>query len=74
MTALALVFILLGASWGAAWAADPPCDKYPVAKQPKCAEIWKVLNQEDGPSIAQFGLAHQNNLQELAIIGLKIGQ
>ena len=56
MTALALVFILLGASWGAAWAADPPCDKYPVAKQPKCAEIWKVLNQEDGPSIAQFGL------------------
>lgn len=56
MTALALAFILLGTSWGTAWAADPPCDKYPVAKQTKCAEIWKALNQEDGPVIAQFGL------------------
>ncbi|MGH7219151.1 MAG: hypothetical protein ACREI1_02320 [Nitrospiraceae bacterium] len=56
MTALALAFILLGTSWGTAWAADPPCDKYPVAKQPTCAEIWKTLNQEDGPVIAQFGL------------------
>ena len=34
MTALALVFILLGASWGTgtAWAADPPCDKYPICQ------------------------------------------
>lgn len=37
-------------------AADPPCDKYPASKQTRCAAIWKALNQEDGPSIAQFGL------------------
>ncbi len=43
----------------AAWAADPPCDKFPAAKQARCAEIWKALNKEDGPSIAQFGLDQQ---------------
>ena len=64
MTALALVLILLGASRGPAWAADPPCDKYPVAKQTKCAAIWKALNQEDGPSIAQFGLAQLKRREE----------
>jgi hypothetical protein len=64
MTALALAFILLGASWSAAWAADPPCDKYPVAKQTKCAAIWKALNQEDGPSIAQFGLDQLKRREE----------
>ena len=64
MTALALAFILLGASWNTAWAADPPCDKYPVAKQTKCAAIWKALNQEDGPSIAQFGLAQLKRREE----------
>jgi len=42
-----------------AWSADPPCDKYPSAKQARCAEIWKALNQEDGPAIAQFGLDQQ---------------
>src|SRR5262245_890524 len=40
-------------------AADPPCDKYPPAKQTRCAEIWKDLNNEDGPSVAQFGLDQQ---------------
>ncbi len=40
-------------------AADPPCDKYPPVKQQRCAEIWKELNQEDGPLIAQFGLDQQ---------------
>ncbi|MDE3048326.1 MAG: hypothetical protein KGJ48_00315 [Nitrospirota bacterium] len=64
MTARTLVLILLGASWGTAWAADPPCDKYPVAKQTKCAAIWKALNQEDGPSIAQFGLAQLKRREE----------
>ena len=64
MTALAFVLILLGASRGTAWAADPPCDKYPVAKQTKCAAIWKALNQEDGPSIAQFGLAQLKRREE----------
>jgi hypothetical protein len=64
MTAWAAAFILLGASWGTAWAADPPCDKYPVAKQTKCAAIWKELNQEDGPSIAQFGLAQLKRREE----------
>jgi len=56
MAVLALAFTLLGASWSSAWAADPPCDKYPSAKQVRCAEIWKELNKEDGPLIAQFGL------------------
>ena len=64
MTALALVLILLGASRGPAWAADPPCDKYPVPKQTKCAAIWKALNQEDGPSISQFGLAQLKRREE----------
>ncbi len=44
---------------GLAWAADPPCDKYPTAKQTRCAEVWRELNKEDGPSIAQFGLDQQ---------------
>ena len=64
MTALALAFILLGANWSTAWAADPPCDKYPVAKQTACAAIWKALNQEDGPSIAQFGLDQLKRREE----------
>jgi hypothetical protein len=45
-------------------AADPPCDKYPPAKQPRCAEIWKELNKEDGPIIAQFGLDQQKRRDE----------
>ena len=64
MTALALAFFLLGATWNTAWAADPPCDKYPVAKQTTCAAIWKALNQEDGPSIAQFGLDQLKRREE----------
>jgi hypothetical protein len=64
MIALALAFILLGASWNTAWAADPPCDKYPVVKQATCAAIWKSLNQEDGPSIAQFGLDQLKRREE----------
>ena len=64
MTVLAFVFILLGASWSIAWAADPPCDKYPVAKQTTCAAIWKSLNHEDGPSIAQFGLDQLKRREE----------
>ena len=64
VTALALIFILLGASWSTAWAADPPCDKYPVAKQTTCAAIWKALNQEDGPLIAQFGLDQLKRREE----------
>ncbi len=64
VTALALAFILLGASWSAAWATDPPCDKYPVAKQTTCAAIWKSLYQEDGPVIAQFGLDQLKRREE----------
>jgi hypothetical protein len=47
-----------------AWAADPPCDKYPEAKQARCAEVWKALNKEDGPAIAQFGLDQQKRRDE----------
>ena len=64
MIALALTFILLGGSWSTAWAADPPCDKYPVAKQTKCAAIWRSLNQEDGPLISQFGLDQLKRREE----------
>ena len=66
MTALAFVLILVGASWGTgtAWAADPPCDKYPAAKQTKCAAVWKALNEEDAPSISQFGLAQLKRREE----------
>jgi hypothetical protein len=45
-------------------AADPPCDKYPPTQQPRCAEIWKALNKEDGPTIAQFGLDQQKRREE----------
>jgi hypothetical protein len=45
-------------------AADPPCDKYPSVKQSRCAEIWKELNKEDGPVIAQFGLNQQKRRDE----------
>ena len=47
-----------------AGAADPPCDKYLPAQQPRCTEIWKALNKEDGPTIAQFGLDQQKRREE----------
>ena len=47
-----------------AGAVDPPCDKYPAAKQTRCIEIWKQLNREDGPAIAQFGLDQQKRRDE----------
>jgi hypothetical protein len=46
------------------YAADPPCDKYPPAKQQRCAAIWKELNNVDGPLIAQFGLDQQKRRDE----------
>ena len=47
------------------WSAvDPPCDKYPIAKQNRCTEIWKELNKEDGPTIAQFGLDQQKRRED----------
>ncbi|MDH5669097.1 MAG: hypothetical protein OEY86_13910 [Nitrospira sp.] len=48
------------------WAksTNSPCDKYPPAEQSRCAEIWKELNQEDAPIIAQFGLDQQNRREE----------
>ena len=64
MTVLALLFILLGTSWSTAWAADPPCDKYPIVIQTKCEAIWKSLYQEDGPVIAKFGLDQQKRREE----------
>ena len=45
-------------------AAGPPCDKYPAPKQDRCTEIWKALNKEDGPIIAQFGLDQQKRREE----------
>lgn len=69
LTSVALAFILLGASWNSTWAADPPCDTYPVMKQITCATIWKSLNQEDGPIIAQFGLDQLKRREEGKITG-----
>jgi len=56
--------LLLALGEPVALAADPPCDKYPPAKQARCTEIWKDLNREDGPSIAAFGLAQQKRRDE----------
>ena len=53
---ITIVFVFLELMGGMALAADPPCDTYPAAKQPRCSEIWKDLYKEDGPVIAQFGL------------------
>jgi hypothetical protein len=57
---LAMGFTLLSH----AMAADPPCDTYPAGKQLQCAQIWKELNKEDGPVIAQFGLDQQKRREE----------
>ena len=62
LSAILLVSALTAAPH--AEATDPPCDKYPVAKQATCAAIWKSLNQEDGPSIAQFGLDQLKRREE----------
>ena len=62
-----LLAVLIGLSFttGAdAKSADPPCDKYPPAKQQRCAEVWQELNKEDGPLIAQFGLDQQRRRDE----------
>ncbi len=56
--------LLLAAIPSLSGAADPPCDKYPTAKQARCAEVWKGLNKEDGPTIAQFGLDQQKRRDE----------
>ena len=62
----AIVVIIIGfaMSGGTGRAADPPCDKYPPVKQPRCAEIWNELNKQDGPLIAQFGLDQQKRRDE----------
>lgn len=61
-----LVFasFLLIATYSAAGAAGPPCDQYPPAKQSRCAEIWKELNDQDAPIIAHFGLDQQKRREE----------
>ena len=56
---LSALIISLVITVPASSAADPPCDKYPPAKQSRCAEIWKELNKVDWPVIAQFGLDQQ---------------
>jgi len=53
-----------GAVAAAPPAVTPPCDKYPPAKQSHCADVWKELNKEDGPIVAQFGLDQQKRREE----------
>ena len=63
-----IVLVLLGlAAYVPAKAADPPCDKYPAAKQRRCTEIWAELNREDAAAIAQFGLDQQKRRDTGAI-------
>lgn len=62
-----VLFVLLGLALHAGVEAkpvDPPCDKYPPAKQSRCAEVWKELNLEDGPTISQFGLDQLKRREE----------
>jgi hypothetical protein len=62
---LLVIAAVFAAFWGGtAMAADPPCDKYPAEKHARCVEIWKSLNQEDGPAIAQFGLDQLKRREE----------
>jgi hypothetical protein len=61
---LSALIISLSVTSSVSFAADPPCDKYPSAKQSRCAEFWKELNKEDGPIIAQFGLYQQKRRDE----------
>jgi TolA-binding protein len=61
---LAALTVGLSLATTVASAADPPCDKYPPAKHTRCAAIWKELNKEDGPLIAQFGLDQQKRRDE----------
>ncbi len=42
-----------------AFGGEPPCDKYPEAKQDQCRIVWKELNDQAVTEIAQFGLAQQ---------------
>lgn len=71
MLRAAIVVIVMGftMSGSTVEAADPPCDKYPPVKQQRCAEIWKELNKEDGPLVAQFGLDQQKRRDEGKING-----
>jgi hypothetical protein len=64
MKGLTALGVLLALGGTAALAADPPCDRYPSAKQTRCTEVWKELNNEDGPSISAFGLAQQKRRDE----------
>lgn len=64
MNILIVVGLMLALNGTVALAADPPCDKYPPARQTRCMDIWKELNKEDGPSIAAFGLAQQKRRDE----------
>ncbi|BCA54416.1 hypothetical protein W02_15560 [Nitrospira sp. KM1] len=61
---LLLIAVMMPVSITELRAADPPCDIYPPDKQARCATIWRSLNQEDGPSIAQFGLDQQKRRDE----------
>lgn len=44
--------------------AGKPCDDYPRPKQQRCEALWKQLNAEAEPEMAQFGLAQLKRRQE----------
>lgn len=44
--------------------AEPPCDRYPVDQQQRCAAIWRQLNAEAESEIGRFGMAQLKRRDE----------
>ncbi|WP_447973423.1 hypothetical protein [Nitrospira sp. Kam-Ns4a] len=44
--------------------ADKPRDDYPREKQRRCEALWKQINAEAAPEMAQFGLDQLRRRQE----------
>jgi len=61
---ITMLFSLAITTQASAQSSNSPCGKYPSGKQSRCIEIWKELNQEDAPIIAQFGLDQQQRREE----------
>lgn len=56
-----LLFLLLS---GGPALAEQPCDRYPERQQKRCEILWKQINTETGPEVAQFGLDQLKRREE----------
>jgi hypothetical protein len=54
-------FLLLAAPRAS---AEEPCDRYPESRQKRCEMLWKQINAETGPEVAQFGLDQLKRRQD----------